>query len=112
LVKLNALMNGGNEDTSIPIPPIPVITSNYPNPFNPSTTIEYSIPSDGMVKLCVYNLRGQKVKDIINGEQLRGIHKTVWDGRDRNNRSVSSGIYFLRLESGGKTTVRKAMLMK
>jgi hypothetical protein len=101
------------EDTySIPIPSVPVISSNYPNPFNPSTTIEFSVPQKAKVKMNVYNIRGQKVRNLINSELDRGHHKIVWDGRDGTNRNVSSGIYFVRLESDGKTNIRKVMLMK
>ncbi|MBP7309771.1 MAG: T9SS type A sorting domain-containing protein, partial [Candidatus Cloacimonetes bacterium] len=84
----------------------------YPNPFNPTTTIAFSIPKDAKTKLSVYSIKGQKVKDIISGELQKGFHKAVWDGKDSTNRSVSSGIYIFRLESGGKVSVRKAMLMK
>ncbi|PKN72480.1 MAG: hypothetical protein CVU50_06375 [Candidatus Cloacimonetes bacterium HGW-Cloacimonetes-3] len=86
--------------------------NNYPNPFNPTTNIAFSIPNDGKVKLCVYNIKGQKVKELLNTDMVKGHHKIVWNGRDKNNCGVSSGIYFFRLESGGQTSVRKAMLMK
>jgi len=110
--KLYALMNKGDDETGIPIPTIPQISSNYPNPFNPSTTIAFSIPNQAATKLTVYNLKGQKVKVLLSSDLPKGHHKVVWDGRDSNNRSVSSGIYFIRLESAGKTSLRKAMLMK
>lgn len=109
---LRDLLEKDNAETDVPIPAVPLISSNYPNPFNPSTTIAFSIPGAGDVKLCVYNIKGQKVKELLNGNMAKGHHKIVWNGRDRNNRSVSSGIYFLKLESGGNTSVRKAMLMK
>lgn len=101
----------GNPE-AITVPSVPVISRNYPNPFNPSTTIDFSVPQKSRVKLNVYNIRGQKVKNLINSELERGHHKIVWDGRDGTNRKVSSGIYFIRLESGGKTNTRKIMLMK
>ena len=98
------------------LPELPVPTglelANYPNPFNPATTIAFSIPETGKVRVAVYNLKGQKVKDLINSELPEGNHKLVWDGKDEANRNVGSGIYFLRLESGGKTSIRKAMLLK
>jgi hypothetical protein len=97
------------EDT---VPKVLTMFNNYPNPFNPSTTIAFSIPHTGNVKLCVYNIKGQKVKELLNTEMEKGHHKIVWEGKDKNNRSVSSGIYFFRLESGGQASVRKAMLMK
>lgn len=101
-----------DEEEEIPIPPKAMISANYPNPFNPSTTIAFSIPKDANTKLCIYNIKGQKVKDIINGDLLKGFHKAVWDGKDNRNRNVSSGVYLIRLESGGKTSVRKVTLMK
>ena len=101
-----------DEEEEIPIPPQAMIFANYPNPFNPSTTIAFSIPKDANTKLCIYNIKGQKVKDIVTGDLLKGSHKAVWDGRDNRNRSVGSGVYLIRLESGGKTSVRKVTLMK
>jgi len=101
-----------DEEEEIPIPPKAMISANYPNPFNPSTTIAFSIPKDANTKLCIYNIKGQKVKDIINGDLPKGFHKAVWDGKDSRNRSVGSGVYLISLESGGKTSVRKVTLMK
>jgi len=99
-------------DSEVQLIPVAKITGNYPNPFNPSTTIAFSIPKDSNTKLSVYNIKGQKVKDIISGELSKGFHKAIWDGKDSTNRSVSSGIYIFRLASDGKVSVRKAMLMK
>ncbi|MCK9303156.1 MAG: T9SS type A sorting domain-containing protein, partial [Bacteroidales bacterium] len=110
--QLYALLDKQPATEEIPIPSVPFIATNYPNPFNPSTTIAFSIPTTCITKLSVYNIKGQKVKDIVHGELASGYHKIIWDGRDKNNRGVSSGIYFFRLESGGKVSVRKAMLMK
>ena len=94
------------------IPLMPVLYNNYPNPFNPSTTIEYSIPQTGRVKITVFNIRGQKVKTLLDDDIEKGKHRAVWDGRDDGNRSVASGIYLIRLSSGGSTSVRKVALMK
>lgn len=94
------------------IPAFPLIHNNYPNPFNPSTTIAYSIPKDGLVKIDVYNIKGQKVKELCNTEMQRGHHKIVWNGKDKHHRSVSSGVYFVRLQANGQTSTRKVMLMK
>jgi hypothetical protein len=85
---------------------------NYPNPFNPSTTILFSIPETRQVRISVYNLKGQKVKDLIKTEMTRGTHRVIWDGKDSNNRDVGSGIYLFKLESGANILNRKAMLMK
>mgnify|MGYP001216246856 FL=1 len=108
---LYKLMNK-EELQEIQIPLVPIIKNNYPNPFNPSTTIVFSIPNSSKTKLDVYNVRGQKVKQLINYDLEQGYHKIVWDGRDKNNRSVGSGIYFVRLETSRKVCVRKIMLIK
>ena len=110
--RYSELLHQNDSNTASLIAPIPQIQSNYPNPFNPTTTIAFSIPDAGRVRLAVYNIKGQKVKDLINSELPRGNHKLIWDGKDGANRNVGSGIYFLRLESGGKTSIRKAMLLK
>ena len=110
--KYSRLLHQNDPETTSLIAPIPQIQSNYPNPFNPSTTIEFSIPATGRTRVSIYNIKGQKVKDLINSELARGNHKLIWDGNDAHNRHVASGIYLLRLESGGRTSIRKAMLMK
>ena len=110
--RYSKLLHQNDSNTASLIAPVPQIQSNYPNPFNPTTTIAFSIPDAGRVRVAVYNLKGQKVKDLINSNLPRGNHKLVWVGKDEANRNVGSGIYFLRLESGGKTSIRKAMLLK
>lgn len=72
------------------VPAIPVLHNNYPNPFNPSTTIEFSVPKTGRAKLSIFNIRGQIVRTLLNGEVDRGQHRVVWDGRDDRNRSAAS----------------------
>lgn len=110
--KYNRALRQNDPDTNSVVAPTPQIQSNYPNPFNPSTTIAFSIPETGRVRVSIYNIKGQKVKDLLNTELIRGNHRLVWDGRDTNNRNVASGIYFIKLESGGNYSIRKAMLMK
>ncbi len=85
---------------------------NYPNPFNPSTTISYSIPNDGKVDITFYNIKGQKVKTLINGEQQAGAYKMVWNGDDSSGKNVSSGIYFYKLSVGNKMIIKKMILLK
>ncbi len=108
---LDELLNDEKIDL-IPIPDKALISSNYPNPFNPSTTIAYSVPKDGLVKITIYNIKGQKVKELCNSEMLRGHHKLVWDGKDKHQRNVGSGVYFVKMQSGGDVSTRKIMLMK
>lgn len=110
--RYNQVLHEDDPDNLSPIASVPLIQSNYPNPFNPSTTIAFSIPETGRARVSIYNIRGQIVKDLLNGELTRGNHRLVWDGRDADNCNVASGIYFIKLESGGKTSIRKAMLLK
>lgn len=87
-------------------------THNYPNPFNPSTTIAYSLPQDGMIEIGVYNIKGQLVKTLVKGEQLAGNYETVWNGKDKNEKSVSSGIYFYKLATKDDTMMKKMLMLK
>ena len=88
------------------------MTDNYPNPFNPSTTISFAIPKSGSTKLTIYNIRGQKVIELVNKQFTPGYYNAVWNGRDSNNRGVSSGIYFAKLEHDNNVKVQKMVLMK
>jgi subtilisin family serine protease len=85
---------------------------NYPNPFNPDTNISFSIKKDGFVSVKIYNTRGQLVKTIISENMQEGVHFTSWNGKDNSNKSVSSGIYFYKMDSQGYSSVRKMILMK
>jgi hypothetical protein len=84
----------------------------YPNPFNPSTTIAFSTPKSQDVKVDIYNLKGQKVCSLHNGVLAGGEHKLVWDGKDNTGRTVSSGIYFTKINSGSYKRSLKMILMK
>jgi Tol biopolymer transport system component len=88
------------------------LTGNYPNPFNPSTHIAFALPSDGQVRLSVYSVTGQKVRDLVTGRLTAGSHEMVWDGRDEAGTTVSSGIYIARLQMGNFTAARRMTLMK
>ncbi|MEA2096796.1 MAG: right-handed parallel beta-helix repeat-containing protein [Candidatus Cloacimonadota bacterium] len=92
--------------------PVKLSTSNYPNPFNPTTTIAYSLPDDGMVEIGIYNIKGQLVKTLVKGEQLAGSYETVWNGKDSNEKSVSSGIYFYKLSTKDDTIMKKMLMLK
>jgi hypothetical protein len=87
--------------------------TNYPNPFNPETTITFSVPqTSSFVTITIYNIKGQKVKTLVNERLQAGEHSVVWDGRNGNNKSVSSGIYFYKLKAGNFEKSRKMLLMK
>ena len=92
---------------------VPEISGNYPNPFNPSTTIAFALPAGGEVSLSVFNLKGQLVRTILNEAELEaGKHTAIWDGTDSTGRIVSSGVYFCALKTAGKTVSRKMLLTK
>ncbi len=102
-----------NDDSVNPEVEIPFCTmSNYPNPFNPTTTISYTISKTSNVEISVYNVKGQKVRQLINEEKSSGTHSIVWNGDNDKGRNVTSGIYFCKMSSGGQTTTRKLILMK
>jgi hypothetical protein len=94
---------------------VPAFTlTNYPNPFNPETKIAFNIPESGKVKVEIFNVKGQKVRTLIDNKFMeKGNHSIVWNGTDDNNQPVSTGIYFYQLESDGKPIAsRKMMLLK
>jgi len=99
-----------NDNTIIPI--MNKLNSNFPNPFNPTTTISFSLKEAGNVKIEIFNLRGQKVKTLINGLLPAKNHQIVWNGKDDRGKSVSSGIYFYKMKTANYTASRKMILMK
>jgi flagellar hook assembly protein FlgD len=94
------------------IPPEVTLGQNNPNPFNPSTTISYSLPRASEVQLAVYNLKGQLVRSLVEGPRPSGEHQIVWDGEDRHGNGVSSGVYLIRLRYNGKVITHKALMLK
>ena len=86
---------------------------NHPNPFNPETKISFSILNDSNVELSVYNIKGQKVRTLIKDYLEKGIHEIIWNSKDDNNRSVTSGVYFYQFKVNSKTkAVKKCLLLK
>jgi len=88
------------------------LRNNYPNPFNPSTTISFAIPKAGNVELTIYNVLGQKVATLINGEVAQGVHSAVWNGLSDAGVSVASGTYIYQIKSGEFSMSKKMILMK
>jgi flagellar hook assembly protein FlgD len=89
-----------------------MLFDNYPNPFNPSTTIQYEIPKTARVVLKIYDMLGREVKILVNRVQSPGQKSVIWDGTDQSGNLVSSGIYLYRLQSGEFTESKKMILMK
>ncbi len=88
------------------------IRGAYPNPFNASTTISFTLPASGFTQLVIYNITGQKVRELAAGEMKAGTHSIIWNGCDDNGTAVSSGIYILRLKSGKLSATGRMLLMK
>ncbi len=86
--------------------------NNYPNPLNPTTTIDYSIPEAGKVTLEVFNILGQNVLTLVDQEQARGRYQVTWNGTDKTGSLVGSGIYFYQLRTPKAVTVKKMVLLK
>lgn len=86
--------------------------TNYPNPFNPNTTIAFELKQKGLVSIDIYNIKGQKVRSLLNEEKAQGQHTVIWNGKDDNNHSTGSGLYFYRMKSGNYTSTGKMILMK
>jgi hypothetical protein len=89
------------------LPRVYALQNNYPNPFNPTTTFEYSLAQPGHCELAVFNILGQKVTTLVNGYRAAGTYEVKWDAS-----SHSSGVYFYRLESGDFSECKKAVLVK
>lgn len=85
---------------------------NYPNPFNPSTTVRYALPEASDVQVTIYNIQGQQVRALVQDRQEAGYYRVTWDGRDDAGRAVSSGIYFYRFVSKGLVQTQKMLLLK
>lgn len=96
-----------NSQATIAMPTELTLSKAYPNPFNPSTTLDMYVPVEGMVSLSVYNVMGQLVDVIHSGSMTEGSHSITW-----NASNMTSGMYFVRAESVGGVSVQKVMLMK
>jgi flagellar hook capping protein FlgD len=88
------------------------LLGNFPNPFNPSTTIEYELPRDAFVRLAVYGMDGGLVRTLVADEMIAGRHATIWDGKNTGGETVASGLYFYRFDAGNCNTTRKMLLIK
>jgi len=97
-------------DPALPVPEISI--SNYPNPFNPTTTISYELPRQSLVRLEIFNPRGQLVRTLLDGTAPSGRNPVVWDGRDSRGTSLPSGVYYYRLSTPQRSLSRKMLLIK
>ena len=90
------------------------LIGNYPNPFNPTTAISFSLTAEDArnVEIAIYNIKGQKVKSLINQNMGAGQHSVIWNGTDDSGKPVSSGIYFFKMKTSKKTSSKKMILLK
>ncbi|MEE9269408.1 MAG: choice-of-anchor B family protein [Candidatus Krumholzibacteria bacterium] len=88
------------------------LNQNFPNPFNPTTTITYTLESAGNVVLTVYDAAGRRIRTLLNGVQGAGAQTATWNGRDNRGHRVASGVYFYRLEAGGASDTRRMVFLK
>ena len=102
-----------NTDQEVPdIPLFSGLKSVYPNPFNPSTNISYTLLKDADLSFVITNSRGQTVRRISAGQKAAGDGKIVWNGQDENGDACASGVYHIRMKAGNQSFVKKAVLMK
>ena len=88
------------------------LLANYPNPFNPSTTIRYDVPKAGSVVLRIYDVTNQMVRELVDASQAAGRYSVMWDGRDASGGRVANGVYLYELRAGDFRAIRKMVLMK
>lgn len=100
------------EDESSAAPGSFSISQNYPNPFNPETEISFILPEKATISLTVYNVFGQKVRDLINATLPAGSYVVTWDGTNNQGNRLASGMYFCRLSAGKHIAKSKMILMK
>lgn len=103
---------GGSTGADEPTHPLEYdLLPNYPNPFNPVTSIRYSLAASGPVRLDIINIAGQVVRTIVDEHQQQGWHTFTWDGRDGRGQTVSAGVYLYRIQAGTFTQSRKMLFM-
>ena len=94
------------------VPQAYFLAQNFPNPFNPTTTIHYDLKEVGQIALRVYNVMGQQVRELVRQVQPAGTYSVVWDGRDRHGQEMANGVYFYELRAGAFRSMRRMVLMQ
>ena len=90
----------------------PLAATNYPNPFNPATTISFELPAAGHVSVCVFNIIGQQVATLLDEYREAGPQAVVWNGTAPDGTQSANGIYLYRISAGGQSVVRQMILLK
>ncbi|MEW5799090.1 MAG: cohesin domain-containing protein [Bacteroidota bacterium] len=100
---------GGQPDQ---LPTAFALDQNFPNPFNPATTIRFALPNDAGVTLKVYDMLGREIRSLVNTKMNAGFHEVQWNGRNNLGSQVASGMYIYRIEAGSFVSTKKMMLLK
>lgn len=108
---ISASLSGDAPGDAI-LPSRHALQANYPNPFNPETTIRFEMPASGQVTVKVYNTLGQLVQTLVEGAIDAGSHTVTWNGRDHAGQTVPSGMYFYRMDAAGFSDTRQMILLK
>lgn len=111
-IMIRAIVYTGSDNEDGVTPALTLSASNYPNPFNPTTTISYTVPEAGMTSVKVFNLKGQLVNTLVNNDMTAGTKTVVWNGTDASGKAVASGLYFVRVQNNGHAVTRKILLSK
>ena len=88
-----------------------VLHSNFPNPFNPSTTLRYDLPQSGMVNITIHNVKGELVKTLLNSYQNAGFKSVLWNATNDRNKPVSAGLYIYTIQAKEATQSKKMILL-
>jgi hypothetical protein len=101
-----------NVDIRGELPEVYELHQNYPNPFNAKTTISFDLPYSSSVRVNIYNVLGQEIKEITNGFIEAGHHQVTWDGKNSDGEDVTSGVYFYRINAEDFNKTKKMLLVK
>ncbi|MFQ5631026.1 MAG: DUF5689 domain-containing protein [bacterium] len=107
-----SLATGVNDETLVGAPKAFALHQNYPNPFNASTIIRFDLPQAADAKVTIFNILGQRVKDLASRKYTAGQHQIKWHGRDNASLAVASGIFLVRVDSGSRILTRKMLLVR
>ena len=105
-------VNPGGATAAPELPSQLVVDRNHPNPFNPSTTIRFQAPTNGEVRVRIYNVRGELVRELLDGPVEAGPHQVLWNGTDERGASVASGVYVYEVSGFGQRVTKKMALVK
>ena len=112
---MELLLNCGPNVTPDAVPETPAYTKlegNFPNPFNPVTTIKFALSASEHVSLAVYDISGRMVKELVNDRMIAGDHEVIWDGKNNSGTKAASGVYFYKMSAGDYSATDKMVMLK